>query len=88
MFYSALDQSINGAERLWSMKFWRRPKQIHGKTMVESVEFEHTEPRENSDYADENLSVQGNGMTETIPCGLVIKSIGYYGIQVRISLAK
>jgi hypothetical protein len=41
------------------------------------------EPVANSDYSDENLSAQGNGIIETIPCGLVIKSIGYSGIQVR-----
>ena len=66
------------------MKFWRRPKHINGKTSVESVDFEHTEFAENSDFSDENLSVRGNGTIETIPCGLVIKSIGYYGIQVRM----
>ena len=75
-------QSTDKAERFWYLKFWRRPKQINGQTTVESVDFEQTEPKGNSDYADENLSVQGNGKIETIPCGLVIKSIGYYGIQV------
>ncbi len=81
---SYLDQSKDNAERFWYLKFWRRPKHINGKTIVESVDFEHTEPVENSDFSDENLSVQGNGIIETISCGLVIKSIGYYGIQVRI----
>lgn len=77
-----LGQSIDKAERFWYLKFWRRPKRINGQTTVESVDFEQTEPKETSDYAHENLSVQGNGKIETIPCGLVIKSIGYYGIQV------
>lgn len=76
--------SKENIERYWYLKFWRRPKHINGKTIVESVDFEQTEPVPNSDFADENLSVRGNGKIETIPCGLVIKSIGYYGIQVRI----
>ncbi len=54
---------------------------------MESVDFEHTEPVANSDFSDENISVQGNGAVETIPCGLVIKSIGYHGIQVSILIS-
>ncbi|UJR09495.1 hypothetical protein I4U23_013733 [Adineta vaga] len=76
------NQSNDHAERFWYLKFWRRPKQINGKTMVESVDFEHTEPVDNNQFADENLSVKENGTLETIPCGLVIKSIGYYGVQI------
>ena len=77
------DQSKANAERFWYLKFWRRPKHINGKTNVESIDFEHTEPVKNSDFSDENLSVQKTNKVETIPCGLVIKSIGYSGIQVR-----
>ncbi|CAF1247794.1 unnamed protein product [Rotaria sordida] len=75
-------QSQNNAERFWYLKFWRRPKQLNGKTLVESVDFEHTESVANGDFSDPNLSVQPNGTIETIPCGLVIKSIGYYGVQI------
>ncbi|CAF1333576.1 unnamed protein product [Rotaria sordida] len=77
-----LEQSQNNAERFWYLKFWRRPKQLNGKTLVESVDFEHTESVANGDFSDPNLSVQPNGTIETIPCGLVIKSIGYYGVQI------
>jgi hypothetical protein len=83
-----LDQSKENAERFWYLKFWRRPKHINGKTSVESVDFEHMQPVANSNYSDENLSVRGNGTIETIPCGFVIKSIGYSGIQVRIKTRK
>jgi len=75
---------MDDAKRFWYLKFWRRPKHLNGKTVVESVDFEHTEPAVNSDFSDENLPVQANGKIETIPCGLVIKSIGYSGIQVRM----
>ena len=75
-------QSKDKGERCWFLKFWRRPKQINGRKWVENVQFEQTEPKANSDFVDGNLAVQGNGKLETIPCGLVIKSIGYYGIQV------
>ena len=51
--------------------------------MVESVDFEHTEPVDRQQFASENLFVKENGTIETVPCGLVIKSIGYYGVQVR-----
>lgn len=74
--------SRDQAERFWYLKFWRRPKQINGQTKVESVDFEETQPKVNSNFLDENLAVETNGKIETIPCGLVIKSIGYYGIQV------
>jgi hypothetical protein len=80
-----LDQSKENVERFWYLKFWRRPKHINGKTIVESVDFKHMQPVANSDYSDEHLSVQENGNIETIPCGLVIKSIGYSGIQVRMT---
>ncbi|CAF1027749.1 unnamed protein product [Rotaria sp. Silwood1] len=75
-------QSKDNAERFWYLKFWRRPKQLNGKTIVESVDFEHTKPVANCDFSDPNLPVQQNGTIETIPCGLVIKSIGYSGIQI------
>ncbi|CAF3615479.1 unnamed protein product [Rotaria sordida] len=52
------------------------------KPIVESVDFEYTEPVANGDFSDPNLSVQQNGTIETMPCGLVIKSIGYYGVQI------
>jgi adrenodoxin-NADP+ reductase len=79
-----LDQSKENTERFWYLKFWRRPKHINGKTTVESVDFEHTVPVTSGNFSDENLSVQANQTVETIPCGLVIKSIGYSGIQVRL----
>jgi adrenodoxin-NADP+ reductase len=74
----------DGTERFWYLQFWERPKQINGKKTVESVDFEQTEPVPTSHFADENLAVRGNGIVESIPCGLVIKSIGYSGIQVSI----
>ncbi|CAF3848371.1 unnamed protein product [Rotaria magnacalcarata] len=70
------------AERCWYLKFWRRPKQFNGKTTVESIDFEHTQPVANRSFSEENLPVQQNQTIETIPCGLVIKSIGYQGIQI------
>jgi len=79
---TAKTTSRDQAERFWYLKFWRRPKQINGQTKVESVDFEETQPKVNGNFLDENLAVETNGKIETIPCGLVIKSIGYYGIQV------
>lgn len=75
----------DGTERFWYLQFWQRPKQINGNKTVESVDFEQTEPVPTSHFADENLAVRGNGIVESIPCGLVIKSIGYSGIQVSIT---
>ena len=72
----------NSAERFWYLQFWERPKRINGNKTVESVDFEQTEPVPNSNFADEHLVVRGNGIVQSIPCGLVIKSIGYSGIQV------
>lgn len=82
---SPSSSSEEQAERYWYLKFWRRPKQLLGRDHVDSVECECTEPVANQDYADENLSVRGTGQTEILPGGLVIKSIGYYGIQVTIT---
>ncbi|CAF0955052.1 unnamed protein product [Adineta ricciae] len=76
------NQTKDHAERFWYLKFWRRPRRINGKTMVESVDFEHTEPVDRQQFANENLFVKENGTIETVPCGLVIKSIGYYGVQI------
>ena len=73
---------IEHAERFWQLKFWRRPTRINGQSVVESVDFEQTEPVANGDFADENLPVQNTRTIETIPCGLLIKSIGYQGIQI------
>ncbi|CAF3899058.1 unnamed protein product [Adineta steineri] len=76
------NQSKDSSERFWYLKFWRRPKQINGTTSVESVDFERTEFAADSNFADENLPVRNTGIIETIPCGLVIKSIGYHGVQI------
>jgi adrenodoxin-NADP+ reductase len=70
------------AERSWFLRFWRRPTRIQGSTVVESVECQQTEPISTDDSANENLAVRSLPTTETIPCGLVIKSIGYHGVQV------
>ena len=76
----------NDAQRLWHLQFWRRPKSIHGTTHVESVEFERTESVDDQSFEDGNLHVRGTGRTEFIPCGLLIKSIGYIGVQVSDKL--
>ena len=73
--------------RFWYLQFCQRPKPINGTKTVESVDFEQTEPVPTSHFADENLSVRGNGIVESIPWGLVIKSIGYSDIQVSIANA-
>ena len=77
-----LDPSSENVERSWQLKFWRRPIRINGSSVVESVDFEQTEPVPNGDFADENLPVQNTRTIDTIPCGLLIKSIGYQGIQI------
>ena len=79
---TAKTTSRDQAERFWYLKFWRRPKQINGQTKVESVDFEETQPKVNGNFLDENLAVETNGKIEPLPCGIVIKSTGYYGIQV------
>ena len=55
-----------------------RPIAIHGQDRVEAIELERNVIAED----DGRLAARGTGETETIPVGLVFRSIGYRGVPL------
>ena len=63
------------SDRILRIEFCKSPLQIKGETHVESIVLEHNE------LIGEPFKVKskGTGVSEEIPCGLVLRSVGYRG---------
>jgi ferredoxin--NADP+ reductase len=75
LFQEWAARTVGGAaQRLW-FHFWTRPVSIIGDGSVDSVEVERT-------MIDSSGGVVGTGQREIIPAQLVIRSVGYRGIEL------
>jgi ferredoxin--NADP+ reductase len=57
------------------VRFWRAPSEILGTGRVEALRLEHT-------TLDENGRVRGTGEYETLPVGMVLRSVGYQSVPL------
>jgi ferredoxin--NADP+ reductase len=64
----------DGPRRL-DVRFWRRPVEIVGNGRVEGLRLEETS-------LDENGRVTGTGAVETLPVGMVLRSVGYKSVPL------
>jgi ferredoxin/flavodoxin---NADP+ reductase len=64
----------NARQRIW-FHFWTRPVAIEGDELVSSVRVERTR-------IDQSGSVVGTGEASTIAAQLVIRSVGYRGVEL------
>ncbi|SKA23880.1 ferredoxin--NADP+ reductase [Marinactinospora thermotolerans DSM 45154] len=64
-----------GRSRRIEIRFWTRPIAVHGATRVEGVELERTR-------LDEEGRLVGTGETESLPVGMVFRSIGYASVPL------
>lgn len=64
-----------GADRHIEVRFWRRPVEILGEGRVEELRLERT-------ALDEDGRVVGTGEYETIPVGMVLRSVGYQSVPL------
>ncbi|MFC5748759.1 FAD-dependent oxidoreductase [Actinomadura rugatobispora] len=64
-----------GAPRRIDVRFWRAPVEILGTERVEGLRVERT-------TLDENGRVRGTGEFETLPVGLVLRSVGYQSVAL------
>src|SRR5690606_19706729 len=59
-----------GTGRRVELHFWRKPVAVVGEERVEGLEVEHTE-------LDAEGRLVGTGRRETLPAGMVVRSVGY-----------
>ncbi len=64
-----------GRPRRLDLRFWLRPTEILGRDRVEALRLEHT-------ALDEQGRVVGTGEYETLPVGLVLRSVGYRSVPL------
>ena len=69
---------VTDAPRRIVLRFLASPVAIHGDERVEAIELERNVIAED----DGRLVARGTGATETIPVGLVFRSIGYRGVPL------
>jgi ferredoxin/flavodoxin---NADP+ reductase len=69
----------NGRSRKFFLHFFRSPIEILGKNRVEKVVFERNQLFGESN----NQKVRGTGVKEEIGCGIVFRSVGYYGVPIK-----
>lgn len=69
------ERPVGQASRRIHFHFWTRPVRILGRDRVSSVEVERTQ-------IDTDGFVAGTGERRTIPAELVVRSVGYRGIQL------
>ncbi|UOE21701.1 FAD-dependent oxidoreductase [Thermobifida halotolerans] len=63
-------RSVGGADRRVDLHFWRRPTAVLGEGRVEGLEVERTR-------LDDDGRLVGTGRCETLPVGMVVRSVGY-----------
>lgn len=68
-----------GRNRRLLIQFYRGPKQLVGAERVEAVLLE----RNALSGEPGAQKARGTGVTETIPCGLVFRSVGYRGVPIE-----
>ncbi|WP_067487833.1 FAD-dependent oxidoreductase [Actinomadura hibisca] len=66
---------VAGKPRRIDVRFWRAPVEILGTDRVEGLKLEHTR-------LDETGRVTGTGEYETLPVGLVLRSVGYQSVPL------
>jgi ferredoxin--NADP+ reductase len=64
-----------GKPRRVVFRFFRSPVAILGEERVEAIELVRNE-------LDENARAVSTGEHETVPCGLVFRSVGYHGVEL------
>ncbi|WP_283134326.1 FAD-dependent oxidoreductase [Rhizohabitans arisaemae] len=64
-----------GRPRRLNVRFWLRPVEIIGTDRVEALRLERT-------HLDETGSVVGTGEYETLPVGMVLRSVGYQSVPL------
>jgi ferredoxin--NADP+ reductase len=64
-----------GRPRRLDLRFWLRPVEILGTDRVEAIRLEHT-------TLDDSGRVVGTGTHETVPVGLVLRSVGYQSVPL------
>jgi ferredoxin/flavodoxin---NADP+ reductase len=64
-----------GKPRRVVLRFFRSPVAIVGEDRVEAIELVRNE-------LDENARAVPTGESETVPCGLVFRSVGYLGVEL------
>lgn len=67
-----------GKTRRLLIQFFRGPRQLTGATRVEAVLME----RNTLSGEPGAQKARGTGVTETIPCGVVFRSVGYRGVPI------
>jgi ferredoxin--NADP+ reductase len=68
----------SGKEKTLRMRFAVSPVALHGDGRVEAVEIVHNRLEER----DGRVVAVPTGERETIPCGLVFRSVGYHGVAL------
>ena len=63
------------------LHFWRKPVAVVGEERVEGLEVEHTE-------LDAEGRLVGTGRRETLPAGMVVRSVGYASTPLPDRLAE
>jgi ferredoxin--NADP+ reductase len=66
---------VEDRQRRLHLRFWLRPVEILGTDRVEALRLEHT-------TLNEEGRVAGTGVYETMPVGLVLRSVGYRSVPL------
>ncbi|WP_433755631.1 FAD-dependent oxidoreductase [Nocardia sp. CA-135398] len=66
---------VPAGERTITFRFWRRPIEIRGEKAVRELVLEHT-------ALDDTGQLVATGGTETLPVGVVLRSVGYHGMPI------
>jgi ferredoxin--NADP+ reductase len=68
-------REASGRPRRLDLRFWLRPVEILGAGRVEAIRLEHT-------ALNDEGRVVGTGVYETVPVGLVLRSVGYQSVPL------
>ncbi len=68
-----------GRKRRLLIQFYRSPKELLGKDRLESVLIERNELTGEAG----RQKARGTGATETVPCGVLFRSVGYRGVAIE-----
>ncbi len=71
-------RTLSGKPRRVHIKFLSSPVEVVGTDKVEGLRVEKNELREHEGW----LEAVGTGVTETLPVGLVLRSVGYKGVAL------